>query len=128
MGIVDQGFVPAAPKRVYARLADLDRYGEWWTGVNVRRAGDALELRFPRLGGTRVRLEGERPGTGMILRLAGPRLAGSLEWYLEPFKEGTIVNAILDLEPGPRGHARRVLRFRRVLRAGLIALREREAS
>ena len=70
------------------------------------RAGDAVELRFPRLGGTRVRLEGERPGTGMILRLAGPRLAGSLEWYLEPFKEGTIVNAILELEPGRRGHGR----------------------
>ncbi|MEX2459577.1 MAG: SRPBCC family protein [Actinomycetota bacterium] len=123
MGIVDQGFVPEAPRRVYARLADLDRYGEWWTGASVRRAGDAVELRIPRLGGTRVRLEGERPGTGVILRMAGPGLAGSLEWYLEPFKEGTIVNAILELEPGARGHARRLLRFRRALRGSLVALR-----
>jgi polyketide cyclase/dehydrase/lipid transport protein len=119
VGTVDQGFVPAPPDRVYARLADLERYPEWWAEARIRRSADVLVLALPRLGRCEVRQTEERAGRGLVVRLAGRRLAGTLEWYLEPFKEGTVVNAILDLEIA-RG---RVLRWRRAIRRGLVGLR-----
>jgi hypothetical protein len=102
MGTVDQGFVPAPEGRVYARLAGVERYGAWWPGHPEGLA-----------------VESERPGAGLVLRLRD----GVLEWYLEPFKDGTIVNAILDLGDAGR---RRVMRVRSSLRRGMVSLRALE--
>ena len=52
----------------------------------------------------------------------GPPLNGTLEWYLEPFEEGTIVNALLDAEL-PGGGARRLRRIRAQIRRGLVGLK-----
>jgi polyketide cyclase/dehydrase/lipid transport protein len=124
VGTIDQGFVPAPPERVYARLADVGRYGEWWPGAHVDTNGDGSRLRLPRLPEVGLSVVGDRSGTGLTLRLRGRGLAGSLEWYLEPFKDGTMVNAILDLDGAS---ARRTMRVRAALRSGLVALRGLES-
>ncbi len=125
MGIVDQGFVPAPPDAVYPRLADLERYGEWWPRSRARRESGAVELRLPGGPSAIASVRKVRPGIGLVIGLDGSRLGGSLEWYLEPFKDGTVVNAILDLE---RAGRRRTLRLRRGIRTGLVALRRLEES
>lgn len=105
---VDQGFVAAPPAEVFARLA-----GGW--GEGERRLG-----RFR----VRPRETGRREGIGLTSRLEGD-VAGTLEWYLEPFEEGTIVYAILHLEPrgGPRRSARALLRARGSLRRTLVGMK-----
>jgi hypothetical protein len=49
-----------------------------------------------------------------------------LEWYLEPFDDGTIVNVFLQVSdaPGRRGE-RRLRRMRGSIRAGLVGLKRR---
>ena len=120
MGTVDQGFVPAPPDAVYPRLADLERYGEWWPRSRARRDDGSFVLRLPGASPARASVRGARPGIGLIVRLDGARFGGSLEWYLEPFKDGTVVNAILDLDSPGR---RRTMRVRRGIRAALVELR-----
>jgi uncharacterized protein YndB with AHSA1/START domain len=118
----DQGFVAAPPERVYEVLADLTAYPHWW------RAAAAVD------GEVRLRLSGRvpssasaerrRPALGLYLRLGAPT-AGTLEWYLEPFEEGTVVNCLLDLDL--RGRSRRaqagLRRARSEVRRGLVALK-----
>jgi hypothetical protein len=64
----------------------------------------------------------ERHRNDVGLHLVSPD--GDLEWYLEPFDDGTIVNAFLDVEdvPGRRGE-RRLHRLRGSIRAGLVGLK-----
>lgn len=116
MGTMDQGFVPEPPGRVYARLADVDAYPEWWTGVRTRDGTIAI----PGLPHSEVTVERDRPRVGLVLRLRGGGVDASLEWYLERFKEGTVVNAILELDE--TGERRR-MRVRRGLREAMVALR-----
>jgi uncharacterized protein YndB with AHSA1/START domain len=122
---LDQGFVAASPASVYRVLADVSSYPVWWPGVEVRSSEADVRLRLP--GGPLVpaAAEGHREGLGLILRLDAP-LSGTLEWYLEPFEEGTVVNAILhvDLPEGPRRSARRLRRIRVGIHRGLVALKE----
>jgi hypothetical protein len=49
-----------------------------------------------------------------------------MEWFLEPFQEGTVVNCILDLDlaGGWRGTSRRLRRIRTAIRRGLVGLME----
>lgn len=114
---VDQGFVAASPDAVFARLADPATYPAWWPDATA----GAL-----RLGGGDVRMvqERRREGIGLTSRLEG-RVPGTLEWYLEAFEDGTIVHAILHLQPpgGARRSARRLLRARASLRRGLLGLK-----
>ena len=122
---VDQGFVSASPASVYRVLADVLSYPVWWPGVEVRSSG--ADMRLQMSGGPSVpaSAEGHREGVGLILRL-GPPLSGTLEWYLEPFEEGTVVNSILnvDLPGGPLRSARRIRRLRVGIHRGMAALRE----
>ena len=115
MGTIDQGFVPAPPGAVYARLANVAAYPEWWP--RAQWSGDS-RLTIGGVRGAAVTVESERADTGLVLRLAGGT-SGSLEWYLEPFKDGTMVNAILDLDAS----AARAERTRAALRDGMVALR-----
>lgn len=114
----DQGFVRAAPHEVFRRLDELSTYAEWWPGSKPDAAGIVLPLakRLPPASRDR-----RREGTGLFLRFGDD----SLEWYLESFDDGTIVNAFLDIRAdGSRARAeRRVLRMRRALRGGLVGLR-----
>jgi hypothetical protein len=125
---LDQGFVSASPASVYRVLADVPSYPVWWPGVEVRSSEADVRFRLP--GGPLVPAVavGHREGIGLIVRLDAP-LPGTLEWYLEPFEEGTVVNAILhlDLPGGPRRSARRLRRLRVGIHRGMVALRERLA-
>ena len=112
----DQGFVAASPDRVYRLIARPDTYPSWWAGSKLTREG----LSLPVAGGV-AKVERERNGVGLHL-VYGER---SLEWYLEPFDEGTIVNAFLDVpgRPGRRA-SRGLLRMRRAVRRGLVGLKK----
>ena len=111
----DQGFVAAPPGEVYRLVADPRTYPSWWPGC--RAQGEGLSLPITRAA---VRAEREREGIGLHLVFGGE----SLEWYLESFEEGTIVNAFLDARSGWRG-PRRLIRMRGSVRRGLVGLKKR---
>ncbi|HEX9376333.1 MAG TPA: hypothetical protein VGB19_08855 [Actinomycetota bacterium] len=119
----DQGFVGASPGRVFEVLREPEGYPAWWPGV--RRLGDG-RLRLPGMRPATVTVDRVRPGVGLFVRLSGGPggLEGHLEWYLEPFEEGTMVNGITDLGAGRRWPPRRVLRIRSGLRSAMVALKE----
>jgi hypothetical protein len=113
----DQGFVAASPDRVYELIAQPDTYPAWWAGS--RPGADGLSLPVARRA---ARVERERDGVGLHLVFG----EGSLEWYLEPFDDGTIVNAFLDVRatrPGRRA-SRGLLRMRGAVRRGLVGLKK----
>lgn len=113
----DQGFVGAAPARVYEVLADPSSYPTWWPGARAGPEGVSLPLaRRPRPAGPRQL----RDDVGLHL-VSEDR---HLEWYLEPFDDGTIVNAFLEVAPG-RWADRRLLRMRGAIRRGLVGLKRR---
>jgi hypothetical protein len=115
----DQGFVAAEPADVYEAIADPDSYGRWWQNTATDGPRPARLL----LGRSRVSAAAtrHRPGVGVFVEL-GPPLDGTLEWYLAPFEDGTIVNALLDVELPGRG-ARRLRRVRAQIRRGLVGLK-----
>jgi hypothetical protein len=124
---VDQGFVAASPEQVFEVLREPAGYPAWWPGA--RSDGDG-RLRLPGLPPATVATDGVRPGVGLFVRLdgrtrSGRRVTGHVEWYLEAFKEGTVVSGIANLDTGRPWSRRRVLRFRAGMRDGLVALRER---
>ena len=116
----DQGFLAAGPEEVYDVLADPSTYESWWPGASASDGSATL-----RLGRRTVsaRPDRHRAGVGLFLVMG----EGSLEWYLEPFEEGTIVNAFTDLDlPGGRRRAERGLRsVRATLRSALVGLKAR---
>ncbi len=116
----DQVFVAAPPDAVDATLADGDGYPGWWPGAARGDGGPVLVLgrgRFP------TWIDGRREGVGMWLPLRD--LDGSLEWFLEPFEEGTIVNAFLDVvvRGRPNAAARRLRRMRVSVHRALVSLK-----
>jgi hypothetical protein len=120
----DQGFVAASPGRVYGALADLGGYPAWWAGATSDPESDRVRLGLEPGRGVEATAERRREGLGLFLRL-GPPLHGTLEWYLEPFEEGTMVNCFLDVEPpGGRWRAsRRLPHLRAGVRRGLVGLK-----
>ena len=110
----DQGFVAAAPGDVHAVLRETGSYPEWWPGARAA-VGGGVELPFIR---RRVAMpERERDGVGVHLVFG----SGSLEWYLEAFEEGTIVNALLEVESTDR----RLSTMRGNVRRGLVGLKRK---
>lgn len=130
----DEFFIGVPPARVYAALVDAARIGAWWPGIRVRAAVRGMELRAPsfralarpvRFG---VRTDGLRPNEGLTWWLEEGELRGRAEWWLEAFKDGTIVHYYLDVERGASGRARRltsaVRRHRWAVRRGVNALKD----
>ena len=118
---VDTGFVAASPGRVFQVVADPAAYPRWWPGT---RAGNASELLLPGIGRAEYRLGAIRPGVELTVRLQGRRQGGRLQWYLERFKEGTVVYGIVDLETDRRWTVRRQRGIRAGIRAAMVALKE----
>jgi hypothetical protein len=117
---IDRGFVRASPDRVFELVRDPARYPEWWP--RVRRAGDR-SLRFPQLGEVGTEVHGVKDGVELIVKVEGRAVRGHLQWYLEPFKDGTIVYGITDVETSSRWTPRRVLRHRASIRRAMVALK-----
>jgi hypothetical protein len=113
----DRGFVAASPALVYGRVSDPSTYPSWWPGADGGR---------PSLGPetvAEVSPERHREGTGLFLRLDP---VGELEWYLEPWEDGTIVNCLLELRSVPRRRwsDRGLGRVRGTIRRALIGLKD----
>ena len=121
VAVADQGYSTLRPGRVLTILADVEAYPRWWPEVRAPRPG---RLRVPGIGEVDVRVDGLRPDVGLYLRLSGARLEGHLEWYLEPFEEGTVVNCITNIRASGRWSPRRTLRVRAAVRRAMVALRE----
>jgi uncharacterized protein YndB with AHSA1/START domain len=118
---VDTGFVAAAPGRVFEVVADPAAYATWWPGA---RAESPSELRLPGIGRAGYRVREVRPGVELTLGLQGRRHVGRLQWYLEPFEEGTVVYGIVDLETDRRWTVRRQRGIRAGIRRAMVALKE----
>lgn len=117
----DQGFVAAPPDAVYRSVAETGTYGSWWPDASD--AGDGMvRLGLEPRRVTEARPERHRRGIGLFLSLGRP-YDGTLEWYLEPFDDGTIVNVFIDVNlTGPV--SRRLQRVRSAIRRGLVGLKE----
>jgi hypothetical protein len=122
----DQGFVAAPPHRVYGEVADPTRYPGWWPGATVSRDDGGYTLGLERVGTVRLRPERQRDPEGLFLELNGP-IRGTMEWFLEPFQEGTIVHCLsqVDLPGGPRAARRRLRGLRVAIHSGLVGLKGR---
>lgn len=114
----DQGFVSVLPDRVYTLLAAPRTYPDWWPGAGVHTEGPVLPFGSRSLPAVPTR---HREGIGLYLEFG----TETLEWYLEPFHDGTIVNAFLDLAGTGRRSRRRLLRLRRQVHVGLAGLKRR---
>jgi len=131
----DEFFIDAPPARVLDELADAARIKDWWPGVRVGGDEDRLKVRAPafrRVSAAvefEARLDGLRPGEGLTWWIEKGELVGRGEWWLEAFKNGTIVHYYLDVERGDRARARRlstlVRRHRWAVRRGVNALKDR---
>ena len=112
----DQGFVGASPAQVYEVLANPSSYPTWWPGA--RGSAEEVILPLDRSAGS-VEADGFREDVGLHLLSEKQEL----EWYLEPFDDGTIVNAFLEVPGSGRRVERRLLRMRSALRGGLVGLK-----
>lgn len=117
----DQGYVEASTPLVYGALADPASYPRWWPDA---RWDERLALRLSGRRAFGARAERHRWDVGLVLSLGGPG-EGSLEWHLEPLEEGTIVNAILNLDftGGRRRSERGLMRARIRIHRGLVGLK-----
>ena len=121
----DQGFVAAPPAAVYRALADTGQYASWWKDAVAGDADGVVRIRLEPRRDTEARPERHRDAMGLFLRLGSP-YDGTLEWYLESFQEGTIVNVFLEVNLAGRGNGQRRLRqMRSAIRRGLVGLKAR---
>ncbi len=124
VSVHDRGWIPGPPPDVYRIVESIHTYPSWWRGIKVDD-GDTerhVLLTLPGLGRVKASAAGQRAGVGVIVQLAGD-VDGVLEWFLEPFKEGTVANVFLRLAARPRRWKRREQAYRSAVRASLVALR-----
>lgn len=77
--VADQTFVAAAPEKVAARVSVPARWRAWWPDL-------VLDVRE------------DRAEKGIRWTVAGP-LTGTMEVWLEPVMDGTVVHYFLHAEP-----------------------------
>ncbi len=120
----DRGWVAAPPEDVYRVVEGIRTYPSWWRGISLGEGESQLHVRLtiPGLGRMKASVAGQRRDVGVIIQLAGD-VDGVLEWFLEPYKEGTIANVHLRLAARPRRWKPREQRYRSAIRDGLVALR-----
>ena len=117
---VDTGFVSAAPRRVFEMLAQPMAYPGWWPGTT----GSGSHLFLPGIGRVSWQEDGVQPDVELTLRVEGRGVRGRVQWYLEPFKEGTVVYGIVDLEADRALRPRRQRAIRAGMHGALFALKD----
>ncbi len=127
----DEIFVDAPPADVYRALLTFGKDTSWWPGAKASSQGKRLtaSLRCGRVGRVRFQagIDNVRPDEGLTWWMDAGELTGRGEWWLEPFKDGTIVHYYLEAEPGRRGMrgmTGRVRRHRWAIRRGMNALKD----
>jgi len=128
----DEFFIDAPRETVQRCLLALGADGgDWWPGARAQSTGGRVRMAAP-IGRARPRVRfgaliaNIRPPEGFTWMLEDGELRGRAEWWLEEFKDGTIVHYYLDVERNRR--ARRlstsVRRHRWAIRRGLNALKD----
>jgi len=106
--IADETYVRAAPDRVAPQVADPAQWRRWWPDL-------------------RLTVTWDRGVEGQQWAVSGP-LDGSMEIWLEPVAEGTVVHWFLRADPAPPASRRTsaVVARRRVLawKADMFALKD----
>lgn len=126
----DELFIDAPPADVYRALITMGKDVSWWPGARSSSSGKEITLSAPLGRLARVRftatVDGVRPDEGLTWWLTKGELRGRAEWWLEAFKDGTIVHYFLDVEPGEgrRRMTARVRRHRWAVRRGVNALKD----
>lgn len=130
----DEFFIDAPIDTVQACLLSLGGPGaDWWPRARATSEGGRLVVAAPsgRALAPKVRFAATianiRPPEGFTWILDGGELRGRAEWWLERFKDGTIVHYFLDVERGVRGRrlSSLVRRHRWAIRRGMNALKDR---
>ena len=95
-------------------------YGWVWLNIPTGRRFSRLYLK--------ASIPSAREWEGFSWTLEEGELVGRAEWWLEAFKDGTIVHYYLDVDRGPAGKRRRlssiVRRHRLAMRLGMNALKD----
>jgi hypothetical protein len=128
----DELFIHASPEAVQRKLLGLSEDASWWPGARAGGGYGWVTLDVPvGLRRGRIRLKASIPNSreweGFTWTLEEGDLVGRAEWWLEAFKDGTIVHYFLDAERAPRARRRlsSVLRRHRwAIRRGLNALKD----
>jgi hypothetical protein len=99
--IADETFVAASPARVSALIADRRNWRRWWPdlalGLREDRADKGIRWTVGAVGEGASRAAGEGAS-----RAAGSAVDGTMEVWLEPCMDGTLVHYFLHGEPaGP---------------------------
>jgi hypothetical protein len=129
----DELFIQAAPEAVQRTLLGLSEDASWWPGARSGGGYGWVTLDMP-VGYMRARakmkasIPNSREWEGFTWTLEEGEIVGRGEWWLEVFKDGTIVHYYLDVERGPGARGRRlptvVKRHRWAIRRGLNALKD----
>jgi hypothetical protein len=128
----DELFIHATPEAVQRRLLGLSEDASWWPGARAGGGYGWVTLDVPvGLRRGRIKLKASIPNSreweGFTWTLEEGDLVGRAEWWLEAFKDGTIVHYFLDVERGPRARRRLSTQLRRhrwAIRRGLNALKD----
>jgi hypothetical protein len=105
---------------VFEMLAQPMAYPGWWPGTT----GSGSHLFLPGIGRVSWQEDGVQPDVELTLRVEGRGVRGRVQWYLEPFKEGTVVYGIVDLEADRALRPRRQRAIRAGVHGALFALKD----
>jgi len=127
----DEIFVDAEPAEVYRALLTFGKDPSWWPGARTTSDGKHLGVVAPAGGLSRLRfaatVDHVRPDEGLTWVFDEGELHGRGEWWLEPFKDGTIVHYYLieaAKASGARGLDALVDKHRVAIRRGMNALKD----
>lgn len=127
----DEIFVDAEPADVYRALLTFGKDASWWPGAKTETNGRRITVAVPAGAVARVRfvatVDNVRPDEGLTWVFEDGELSGRGEWWLEPFKDGTIVHYYLieaDKIAGARGLDSLVDKHRVAMRRGMNALKD----
>lgn len=125
----DDIYIETSPDEVHRALLQAGANASWWPKARVRADGTTIHVRA-RVAPLRppVRFRATvgtvRPGQGFVWHIAGREVRGTAEVWLEPFKDGTIVHHVVDIErAGVRRLSSVARRHRWALRRGLNGLK-----
>lgn len=120
----------AEPADVYRALLTFGKDASWWPGARVESNGKKIRVAILSGRASRVRfaasVDNVRPDEGLTWTFEQGDLDGHGEWWLEPFKDGTIVHYYLEAHKasGARGVDALVEKHRIAVRRGMNALKD----
>ncbi|GAC1410057.1 MAG: hypothetical protein NVSMB57_03310 [Actinomycetota bacterium] len=125
----DEIFIDAPADDVYRALLTFGKDAAWWPGAKTSSEGKRLRVTLPVGRVSRLSFEANidnvRPDEGLTWWMDVGELNGRGEWWLEPFKDGTIVHYYLEVEQnGRRKIDDAVERHRFAIRRGMNALKD----